>query len=62
MVYIESKDIVHRDLAARNVLITEDGKTVKVSDFGLSRYLTPFSDYYILNSGQSTSLRDALLF
>ena len=30
------QQVVHRDLAKRNVLVA-DGKTVKISDFGLSR-------------------------
>jgi serine/threonine protein kinase len=36
---------VHRDLAARNVLIAE-GFLLKVCDFGLSRHLTSWKDYY----------------
>ena len=38
MTYLSSKDCVHRDLAARNCLIG-DGKSVKISDFGMSRQL-----------------------
>ena len=29
--------IIHRDLAARNVLVAADGKSVKITDFGLAR-------------------------
>ena len=35
---------VHGDLAARNVLVFKN-EVVKISDFGLSKYLGP-SDYY----------------
>ena len=39
MSYLSSKDCVHRDLAARNCLIGEN-KSVKISDFGMSRQLS----------------------
>ncbi|CCW70821.1 unnamed protein product [Phytomonas sp. Hart1] len=34
--YIHSKGIVHRDLKPANCLISEDGSTVKISDFGFA--------------------------
>ena len=34
--YVTSLNIVHRDLACRNILVGE-GKTLKITDFGLSR-------------------------
>jgi focal adhesion kinase 1 len=42
--YLESKHFVHRDIAARNVLVSSFD-CVKLSDFGLSRWLQD-SNYY----------------
>lgn len=38
LVFLASNDMIHCDLAARNILLCEN-KTVKISDFGLSRKL-----------------------
>ena len=35
MEYLVSKRLVHRDLAARNILLIEESRTAKISDFGL---------------------------
>uniref|UniRef100_A0A8D0CAY1 Tyrosine-protein kinase n=1 Tax=Salvator merianae TaxID=96440 RepID=A0A8D0CAY1_SALMN len=54
MAYLESKQFLHRDLAARNCLVNEQG-VVKVSDFGLSRYV--LDDDYISSVGSKFPVR-----
>ncbi|XP_060105879.1 tyrosine-protein kinase BTK isoform X2 [Heteronotia binoei] len=54
MEYLESKQFLHRDLAARNCLVHEQG-TIKVSDFGLSRYV--LDDDYISSMGSKFPVR-----
>ncbi|XP_029463232.1 tyrosine-protein kinase BTK [Rhinatrema bivittatum] len=54
MEYLESKQFLHRDLAARNCLVNESG-TVKVSDFGLSRYV--LDDEYTSSVGSKFPVR-----
>lgn len=50
MAYLESMQFIHRDLAARNCLVGSGG-VVKVSDFGMSKFMT--TDNY---QGQSHSV------
>ena len=45
MVHLESKNYVHRDIAARNILVVSQDK-IKLSDFGLSRWLEE-ADCYV---------------
>jgi len=37
LAYAHEWGIVHRDLTPANLLLTEDGKTVKIADFGIAR-------------------------
>ncbi|XP_062982475.1 cytoplasmic tyrosine-protein kinase BMX [Elgaria multicarinata webbii] len=48
MAFLESHQFIHRDLAARNCLVDTD-LTVKVSDFGMTRYV--LDDQYISSLG-----------
>uniref|UniRef100_A0A8C6TM03 Tyrosine-protein kinase n=1 Tax=Neogobius melanostomus TaxID=47308 RepID=A0A8C6TM03_9GOBI len=54
MAYLESKQYIHRDLAARNCLVDSNG-TVKVTDFGLSRYV--LDDEYLPSAGSKFPVR-----
>jgi serine/threonine protein kinase len=42
--------VVHRDLAARNALVCDD-RSVKISDFGMSRDVYESNVYYKKGSG-----------
>ena len=46
--YLSSLGIIHRDLACRNILVGE-GKSLKISDFGMSRLMTT-DDVYVKSS------------
>ena len=46
--YLSSLGIIHCDLACRNILVGE-GKSLKISDFGISRLLTA-NDVYVKSS------------
>uniref|UniRef100_A0A670IIF1 Tyrosine-protein kinase n=1 Tax=Podarcis muralis TaxID=64176 RepID=A0A670IIF1_PODMU len=48
MTYLEQASVIHRDLAARNCLVGEF-QVVKVSDFGMSRYV--LDDQYTSSMG-----------
>ncbi|XP_006021229.1 tyrosine-protein kinase ITK/TSK [Alligator sinensis] len=48
MAYLEENHVIHRDLAARNCLVGES-QVVKVSDFGMSRYV--LDDQYTSSTG-----------
>uniref|UniRef100_A0A673WKC0 Tyrosine-protein kinase n=1 Tax=Salmo trutta TaxID=8032 RepID=A0A673WKC0_SALTR len=48
MEYLEANGFIHRDLAARNCLVN-DALVVKVSDFGMARYV--LDDQYTSSSG-----------
>uniref|UniRef100_A0A8I3S7G2 Tyrosine-protein kinase n=1 Tax=Canis lupus familiaris TaxID=9615 RepID=A0A8I3S7G2_CANLF len=48
MAFLESHQFIHRDLAARNCLVDSD-LSVKVSDFGMTRYV--LDDQYVSSVG-----------
>ena len=52
---MSQKGFVHRDLACRNVLVGEN-KTVKIGDFGLTRYI--YDDrIYVTKTGGKLPLK-----
>ncbi|XP_060935369.1 tyrosine-protein kinase BTK [Limanda limanda] len=54
MAYLEENQYIHRDLAARNCLVDDNG-TIKVTDFGLSRYV--LDDEYTSSEGSKFPVR-----
>ncbi|XP_042308087.1 tyrosine-protein kinase ITK/TSK [Sceloporus undulatus] len=54
MAYLEQASVIHRDLAARNCLVGEF-QVVKVSDFGMSRYV--LDDQYTSSMGTKFPIR-----
>uniref|UniRef100_A0A8C2DPL8 Tyrosine-protein kinase n=1 Tax=Cyprinus carpio TaxID=7962 RepID=A0A8C2DPL8_CYPCA len=54
MSYLEANQYIHRDLAARNCLVDSNG-TIKVTDFGLSRYV--LDDEYTSSVGSKFPVR-----
>nr|ALV82496.1 Alk [Leptinotarsa decemlineata] len=46
--YLEDNRFIHRDIAARNCLLTTKGpgRCIKIADFGMSRDVYRWSDYY----------------
>lgn len=46
MIALQEKRLVHRDLALRNILLSNDPVSIKISDFGLSRFVKEGSEYY----------------
>ncbi|XP_033097658.1 receptor tyrosine-protein kinase erbB-4-like isoform X2 [Anneissia japonica] len=51
MVYLEDKHIIHRDLAARNVLVLSPNQ-VKITDFGLAKFLEVEEHEYKSDGGK----------
>ncbi|XP_077997222.1 receptor tyrosine-protein kinase erbB-4-like isoform X2 [Glandiceps talaboti] len=51
MVYLEEKRLVHRDLAARNVLV-ESPTRVKITDFGLAKFIEINEEEYKAEGGK----------
>ena len=51
MRYIENEKHIHRDLAARNILVSEDQRSVKIGDFGLSRIIE--EEFYEMSIGKA---------
>ncbi|XP_057314339.1 focal adhesion kinase 1-like isoform X2 [Hydractinia symbiolongicarpus] len=49
--YLESRNFVHRDIAARNILVA-DPHTIKLADFGLSRWIDEEQSYYKASKGK----------
>ncbi|XP_023656564.2 cytoplasmic tyrosine-protein kinase BMX isoform X2 [Paramormyrops kingsleyae] len=54
MCYLERQQFIHRDLAARNCLVHKN-LTVKVSDFGMARYV--MDDQYTSSAGTTFPVR-----
>ena len=49
--YLEQRNFVHRDVAARNILVA-DPLTIKLADFGLSRWIEQEQSYYKASKGK----------
>ena len=47
--YLSSKGIIHRDIRADNFLVSNNGKTVKITDFGISRVKENCQTSYMTN-------------
>ena len=47
--YLHSNQIIHRDLKPSNILISQDGKNIKICNFGMSRKINFYNRQYSQN-------------
>jgi len=73
ILFLHSMNLVHRDIKPANIVITQDGKTAKLIDFGESRIVTgpkepltkvgtPFYEAFEVQQGKYTDKVDSYSF
>lgn len=42
---LHSRGVVHRDLKPHNILVSKDGKHLKITDFNVAKFCSDYSNY-----------------
>ena len=43
--YLHKHGIVHRDIKPNNILVSKDGKKLKITDFNVAKFTSNYEDY-----------------